>query len=79
MTPVSLGVMTPQLADVPTPTRGSGPVECDGPTCQGHRARCLFGGGHAWTSWYENGRLMRTTDTYRCRKCDGICTGEEDL
>lgn len=62
-----------RLADVPTPTRGSGAIVC----CGGHRARCLFGAQHTWATWYENAHLMRTSHTYSCSGCAGICTSEE--
>lgn len=71
--------MTQTLAEVLAPTRGSGLVQCSEPTCHGHRAKCLFGGQHTWITWYEDGQLMRTADTYRCAKCQGVCTGEEGL
>jgi hypothetical protein len=70
--------MTTTLAAVPEPKRGSGPVTCSEPHCRGHRARCLFGRQHTWQTWYENGRLMRTGDTYHCLDCGGVCIGEED-
>lgn len=66
------------LREVPEPTRGSGPVACDIPTCRGHRARCLFGQMHDWSTWYENGRLQRTPLTFHCYVCDGVCIAEED-
>jgi hypothetical protein len=62
-----------RLADVPTPTRGSGPIAC----CGGHRDRCLFGHSHLWAVWFENAHLMRTPVTDRCYRCGGICTAEE--
>ncbi len=68
-----------QLAPQPTPTRGSGPVECSEAGCHGHRARCLFGRPHLWSTWYENGRLMRTDDTYHCFDCGGVCVGDEEV
>ena len=67
----------PTMAAVPVPARGSGPVQCGDPRCRGHRARCVFGHQHTWSTWYENGRLMRTTDTYHCHKCGGVCIGDE--
>jgi len=62
------------MREVPTPTRGSGPVHC----CGGHRERCLFGRQHIWTTWYENGKLQRTQDTFHCYDCGGVCTGDEE-
>jgi hypothetical protein len=59
--------------EVPTPTRGSGPVHC----CGGHRERCLFGRTHIWSVWFENGKLQRTPDTFHCYDCGGVCTAEE--
>ena len=59
----------------PTPTtRGSGPVTC----CGYHRARCLFGQPHTWTTWYQDGQLQRTRDTYHCHACGGVCIAEEE-
>jgi hypothetical protein len=55
------------------PERGSGPVTC----CGGHRARCLFGHMHAWSTWYEDGRLQRTAETFYCYRCGGVCTADE--
>lgn len=76
--------MTTTLREVPAPVRGSGPVECgdaDGITpasCRGHRARCLFGAAHVWATWYEDGQLQRTADTFCCHVCGGVCTAEEE-
>lgn len=53
--------------------RGAGPVVC----CGGHRDRCLIGHDHIWETWYENGRLVRTPDTFRCHRCGGVCTADE--
>jgi hypothetical protein len=48
------------------------------PVCCGkHRDRCKFGRQHVWATWYENGRLVRTSDTYRCDGCGGVCTADE--
>lgn len=63
----------PALKEIPAPTQGSGEVAC----CGGHRARCLFGHAHSWTTWYENGELQRTRVTLYCHRCGGICTAEE--
>ncbi len=62
------------IAEVPAPSRGAGPVTC----CGGHRQRCLFGREHAWFTWYQDGRLQRTTSTVRCDRCGGVCTAEEE-
>lgn len=70
--------MSDTLAPQAAPTRGSGPVVCSDSRCHGHRARCLFGDIHVWATWYENGKLMRTADTYHCYKCGGVCIGDED-
>lgn len=56
------------------PLRGSGEVAC----CGGHRARCLFGRQHSWSVWYREGKLVRTSDTYHCHVCDGVCTADEE-
>lgn len=69
--------MTTTAAEVPVPTRGSGPVACSEADCRGHRTRCLFGRPHVWSTWYEDGRLMRTIDTFRCFDCGGVCIGDE--
>jgi hypothetical protein len=66
------------LREVPEPTRGSGPVTCDVPTCRGHRQRCLFGRMHSWSVWYEDAKLQRTRQTFHCWDCGGICTAEEE-
>lgn len=66
------------LREVPVPRRGSGPVRCDVPACRGHRERCLFGEMHSWSTWFENGRLQRTRDTYHCHRCGGVCIAEEE-
>lgn len=63
-----------ELAPVPVPRRGSGPVVC----CGGHRDRCLFGDEHVFSTWFDAGHLMRTVDTYHCHRCGGVCTGDED-
>lgn len=53
---------------------GTGEVsEC----CGNHRQRCRFGRPHTWTTWYYQGRLVRTSATYAC-DCGAVCTGEED-
>lgn len=65
------------MREVTAPTRGSGPVKCDDPTCIGHRERCRFGLAHSWSTWFDNGRLMRTSLTYHCHVCGGVCTAEE--
>lgn len=62
------------MREVPTPRRGSGEVTC----CGGHRDRCRFGQMHSWSTWYENGKLQRTADTFHCHVCDGVCTGDEE-
>jgi hypothetical protein len=62
------------MREVPAPTRGSGPVHC----CGGHRERCIFGHAHVWGTWYENGKLQRTPDTFYCHWCDGVCTADEE-
>ncbi len=64
--------MTTMAAPLAT-TKGAGPVGC----CGNHRVRCLFGHPHTWTTWYENGILMRTEDTFYCADCGGVCTGDE--
>lgn len=69
--------MTAELAKQPIPVRGSGQVQCSDERCHGHRARCLFGHPHQWSTWFENGRLMRTEDTYHCQTCGGVCVGDE--
>lgn len=56
-------------------TRGSGKATA---CCGHHRDRCLFGGAHCWAVWYEDGRLVRTRDTFRCDRCGGVCTADED-
>lgn len=61
------------MAEVPVPARGSGKVHC----CGGHRERCLFGQQHRWSTWFRDGRLQRTTNTFYCDKCRGVCTAEE--
>lgn len=61
------------LAEVTAPARGSGKVHC----CGGHRERCLFGHQHRWSTWFHDGRLQRTTLTFHCDLCDGVCTAEE--
>lgn len=66
------------LAPQPTPTKGSGPVKCSEPECHGHREKCLFGQRHQWQTWYQNGKLMRTPDTFHCHVCGGVCVGDED-
>jgi hypothetical protein len=65
------------VAEQPTPTRGSGPVDCTDERCHGHRDRCTFGRPHQWSTWFENGQLMRTEDTYHCHACGGVCVGDE--
>lgn len=65
------------MAEQPTPTRGSGPVECDDPRCHGHRAQCIFGRDHRWYTWFQDGQLMRTEDTFYCVNCGGVCVGDE--
>lgn len=62
------------MREVPTPTRGSGPIRC----CGGHRDRCAFGRPHIWATWYENAELQRTSDTVHCHVCNGVCTAEEE-
>lgn len=62
-----------RLAAVPEPVRGSGATVC----CGGHRDRCQFGRPHTWATWYQNGHLMRTGDTFRCHGCGGVCTADE--
>lgn len=62
------------MREVPEPRQGSGPVAC----CGGHRARCLFGDIHSWATWWEDGKLQRTPETYQCYKCGGVCTAEEE-
>ena len=61
------------LAAVPEVIKGSGGT-C---ACDMHREKCLFGRQHSWSSWYENGRLMRTRTTFHCWVCGGVCTSEE--
>jgi hypothetical protein len=61
------------MAEVPARPRGSGQVHC----CGGHRERCLFGQQHRWSTWFRDGRLQRTTQTYHCDMCGGVCTAEE--
>lgn len=61
--------------EVPAPVRGSGPVTC----CGGHRERCIISHGHVWGTWYENGRLQRTSETLYCHRCDGVCTADENV
>lgn len=63
----------PALKEIPAPTRGSGQVAC----CGGHRARCLFGHMHSWGTWYVDGQLQRTSVTFYCHSCGGVCTAEE--
>lgn len=65
------GAMSTEIAYQP---RGSGDV-CE---CGHHRNRCLFGHEHSWGTWYEDGKLMRTRQTFQCWVCGGICTLEED-
>jgi len=62
------------MREVPSPTRGSGATVC----CGGHRERCLFGHMHSWSTWYEGGKLQRTTDTFHCHVCGGVCTADEE-
>jgi hypothetical protein len=62
------------MREVPVPTRGSGEVRC----CGGHRERCLFGRPHFWGTWYEDGKLQRTRNTFHCYDCGGVCTAEEN-
>lgn len=72
--------MTSTLAPVPVPTKGSGPIQCSEPQCTGHREKCLFGREHwSWATWYDNGKLMRTENTYQCWDCKGVCTGDEPV
>lgn len=66
--------MSAVMAEIPAPTRGSGAVSC----CGGHRDRCLFGHAHSWATWYANGVLQRTRETYYCASCGGVCAADED-
>lgn len=62
------------MTTLPTKPRGAGQSTC----CPTHRDLCLFGRNqHVWMTWYENGALVRTKDTYRCIHCQGVCTAEE--
>jgi hypothetical protein len=61
------------MAEVPARPRGAGKVHC----CGGHREKCLFGQQHRWSTWFQDGRLQRTTQTYHCDMCSGVCTAEE--
>jgi hypothetical protein len=65
------------MTSQPTPTRGSGPIQCTDDRCHGHRARCNFGRLHTWSTWFSDGHLMRTADTYHCADCGGVCVGDE--
>ncbi len=48
------------------------------PACCGyHRPRCLFGRPHVWATWYEQGKLQRTADTFSCPACGGVCVAGE--
>jgi hypothetical protein len=62
------------MREVPAPRRGSGAVTC----CGGHRERCIFGNAHIWGTWYEDGKLQRTAQTFYCHVCSGVCTADED-
>lgn len=50
---------------------------CSEAKCTSHRARCQFGRPHVWSTWYANGQLVRTADTYHCHNCGGVCIGDE--
>lgn len=59
--------------------RGDYRGRSNGSTCEDgrHGLRCLFGRDHAWSVWYEQGRIVRTSVTYRCHTCGAVCTAEE--
>lgn len=63
-----------ELVEPPITKRGAGPSDrC----CGYHRDRCVIGHAHVWQTWYENGQLMRTVDTYHCHQCGGTCIADE--
>lgn len=53
---------------------GSGGLSCP---CEGHKDRCHFGRPHQWQTYYRNGLLVRTRDSYHCPICDAVCTADE--
>lgn len=65
--------MESTLAKPRSTNRGAGGRTC----CPTHRDRCLIGHAHFWVTWCEEGRLMRTEDTYSCHRCSGTCTADE--
>jgi hypothetical protein len=60
-----------------TTTQQTAPPNATPVCCGKHADRCKFGRPHVWATWYENGRLVQTPDTYRCDGCGGVCTADE--